>query len=348
MENVFNKIDQKKFQDAINLIKEHISTKMDKKFIEDFVISLNILTENAMEVVDAVIPSLLSILNFDDDVVRYSMIISAEKFVVVHPQKILPYLKQYLNSGNAKDREGILFLMEYIANSQPKLLSDFFEPTIKLIGDSEEFVKKKAIDVLKKMGKCNRSLLEAKIIEFVKQNENPLIKDAADEVLKGLIDIKELEKEELEKMHEEAKEKVISEKEHEIQQKEQDIKKLELEKKELELQKKIEDEARHKELLEKEKKIHDEEQRLALEKLKLEEEQKQIEKLRIEEERKRLEKEKEVLLEQQKLALVKDELEKKRIEEEKAKIIAEEAARIQEKVAALQKEEDEDDDYEDI
>ncbi|UYP43831.1 hypothetical protein NEF87_000116 [Candidatus Lokiarchaeum ossiferum] len=361
MEEIFEFLDKNQNDQAVQLIKENL-TKRDQSFIEDLVPSLGIITNTSIEVVEAIMPSLLGILNFDDDVIRYSIIISIKKFVEEHKELIFPYIEDFLKYGSPKKREGILLLLQYVAETDPKSMEPYYDIIITELADSEDYVRKKAVEVLQAIGKEDRNEIESRILKFLKSMEeesqkqqngenilkaadeilakntenSPIdpvdqilidaadkvlkkgsdgsskrapedeLRDAAGSVLKEIVDIKSLEKIELEKRQMEAQSKALKEK------------------------------------------IEENDQKMQLEKLQLEEEQRLIEQKRLEQEKERLKKEVELLEKQQELNKVKQELELKRIEEEKAHIIAKEAKRIQKKMNQLEKEGDSEDEFEEL
>lgn len=338
MEKIFNFIDKKDYNAAVQLIKTNLD-KRDQKFIEDLVPSLNIITDTAEEVVEKIMPSLLGILNFDDDVIRYSIIISLKKFVEAHKKLIFPYVEDYIRYGSPKKREGMLRLLKYVADTDPSSMIPFYDLIISCLSDPEEFVRKNAIQVLQTVGKSDRNEIEARILKFLKllkdeseirasnteivktaeqllaekktdediSPEEQLLITAADRVLKKDADgvLKRASVEEAKIAADEVLKEIV------------DIKTLEqeeLERRELEAQSKALKE-----------KLEEDEKKLELEKLKLEEEQRKIEEERLRQEKERLEKEKEIIEKRKELERVKQELELKRLEEEKRKILEENA-----------------------
>lgn len=360
MEEIFKFLDSKEYDEAVKLIKTHL-TMRDQKFIEDLVPSLNIITSTSVEVVEKIMSQLLGILNLDDDVIRYSIIISLKKFVEDHKELIFPYVEDYIRYGPPKKREGMLRLLKYVADTDPKSLTPYYDFIISCLSDPEEFVRKNAIQVLQSIGKVDRNEIEARILKFLKllkdesqirstdeeivksaeemmakkkkpeeitPEEQVLLlaadrvmkkdndgvfrraaedktKEAADEVLKEIVDVKALEHEELEKREREAQSKALKEK------------------------------------------LEEDEQKLELEKLQLQEEQRKIEEERLRQEKERLAKEKEIIEKRKELERVKQELELRRLEDEKTKIMEAEAERIKKRLDKLEKE-TADDEYEEF
>lgn len=345
MEQIFEYLDEKKYDEAIQLIKENLA-KRDQEFIEDLVPSLNIITNDSIEVAESIMAPLLGILDIDDDVIRYSIILTIKNFVIEHKELIFPYIEDYLKYGTPKKREGMLLLIKYIADTDPKALTPFYKLLAYELSDSFDYIRKKTVDILQAIGKADRLAIEACIFDYLKNEQdesakkiadeellqeadrimaslnktnqikpqdklvfdvadkilkkgadgsskradNDEITHAADTVLKDIVGLKALNKEELEKRHLEAQSKAIKEKLIE------DKKKLEIERLELEAVKEKIDEGR------------------------------------LKQEKARLEKEKKLLEKKMELSQVKQELELKKIEDERKKIIEEEERRMQEKI----------------
>lgn len=345
MEQIFEFLDNQKYNEAIQLIKENLA-KRDPAFIEDLVPSLNIITSSSIEVAESIMAPLLGILNIDDDVIRYSIILSIRDFVIEHKELIFPYVEDYLKYGTPKKREGMLLLIKYIADTDPKALKSFYKLLAYELSDSIDYIRKKTVEILQAIGKADRHEIEACIFDYLKAEQeesekniadeellleadkimasikestqlkpqdklvidvadkilkkgadgaskradNEKITHAADTVLKDIVGLKALNKEELEKRHLEAQSKAIKEK-----------------------------------LLEDKKKLE-------IERLELEAEKEKIDEERLKQEKSHLEKEKTLLEKKMELSQVKQELELKKIEEEKMKIIEEEERRIQEKL----------------
>ena len=354
MEQIFEFLDEKRYDEAIQLIKENLA-KRDQAFIEDLVPSLNIITSSSIEVAESIMAPLLGILNIDDDVIRYSIILSIKNFVIEHKELIFPYVEDYLKYGTPKKREGMLLLIKYIADSEPKSLKPFYKLLAYELSDSMDYIRKKTVDILQAIGKADRHEIEACIFNYLKAEQeesakkladgellqeadkimaniteshqlkpqdklvidvadkilkkgtdgaskradNEKITQAADTVLKDIVGLQALNKEELEKRHLEAQSKAIKEK-----------------------------------LIEDKKKLE-------IERLELEAEKEKIDEERLKQEKARLEKEKTLLEKKMELSQVKQELELKKIEDEKNKIIEEEERRMQEKLKKDEQEEPE-------
>ena len=367
MERIFEYIDKDDNPAAIQLIKENLA-KRSPAFIENLVPSLSIITNSAVEVAEAIMPTLLGILDFDDDVIRYSIILSLRKFVTEHKELIFPYIEDFLKYGSPKKREGILLLIQYIVEMDAKALMPFVKEIVPLLADPEGFVRKLTVEILQTIGQSNRTEIEAIVLEFLKiqqdsqkqhQQDEELIrtanevlgkkadlqiepadavliqaadralkkggegftrkaeesdwKSSADQVLKSIINIDSLEKEELKKRQLEAQSKALQEK-------------LDVDAK-----------------------------KLKLEKLQLQEEEKKFEQKRIAQkmeqlahEKDQLAKKEEIFQKQQELEEVKRELELKHIEEEKQKIIQGEKDRNEEILSDIDNAKDSEDEWEEL
>ncbi len=345
MEKIFEFLDKNLNEDAIQLINVNLA-KREQTFIEDLVPSLGIITNTSIEVVKSIMPSLLGILNLDDDVIRYSIIISIKKFTEEHKELIFPYIEDFILYGSPKKREGILLLLQYVADTDPKSLEPYYDLIVKELADSEDFVRKKAVQVLQSIGKKDKNEIEAKILKFLRtQNEEDEKKKADDKLVEiaGNILASKSEISSIEPVDQllitaadkvlkkggdgasrRASEEILKKAADNVLKEIADIKSLEkteLEKRQVEAQSKALQE-----------KLEENQHKIQLLNLQLEEEQTLIEEKRIEQKKIQLKKEHELLEKQKELDQVKQELELKRIEEEKAKIIEDEKKRIEKKL----------------
>ncbi|MHA1611226.1 MAG: hypothetical protein ACTSYU_04165 [Promethearchaeota archaeon] len=349
MEKIFKLLDQNENEAAVKLIKTNLF-KRDPKFIEDLVPSMNIITNSSVDVVENIMSQLLGILNFEDDVIRYSIIISLKKFVEEHKEFIFPYVEDYIKYGSPKKREGMLRLLKYVADSDPKSMVPFYDLIISCLSDPEEFVRKNAIQVLQSAGKIDRNEIEARILKFlnllkeekeIREQDVEIVKSAEDMLAhkKSTEDIKPEEqvlisaadkvlKKDADGVFRRATENDAKIAADEVLKKIVDVKALEQE----ELERR-EREAQSKALKEK---LATDEKKLELEKLQLEEEQAHIEEERIRQEKIRLAKEKELNEKRKELEQVKQELELKLIEEEKNQILEAEEERIKKRLQKME------------
>ncbi len=345
MDQIFEDIDKKQYDLAIQLIKENL-TKRDHAFIENLVPSLSIITNTAVEVVKAIMSQLLGILNFDDDVIRYSIVISLKKFVIDHKELIFPYIEDYLRYGSPKLREGTLLLLKYVADTDPTSLSPFYDPIITNLADANDYVRKQVIIVLAAIGKSDRANVEAKILKFLKNLEDEqeqkaetkaLVK-SADEVISKQSEGQEIELADavLVQVADRALKKGLDGSFHHAPLEDIKIAAQEVLKEIIDLEQALKQKAEEEKLKE----------QMEQEKLRLEEEQKRIEQERLVQEKERLAKEKELIEKQ--LDQVKQELELKRGEEEKSKSGAEEEAKGQKKLKEKTGKKETEDDYEEV
>ena len=113
------------------------------------------------------------------------------KFVTEHKELIFPYIEDFLQYGSPKKKEGILLLLQYIVETNSEALAPFVETIVPLLADPEGFVRKIAAEILQIIGKTNRAEIEARVLEFLKnqqesqahhQHDEELIR-TADEIL---------------------------------------------------------------------------------------------------------------------------------------------------------------------
>ncbi|MHA1584568.1 MAG: hypothetical protein ACTSVU_00565 [Promethearchaeota archaeon] len=362
MDLIFDLLDKNENDQAIKLIKENLA-KREQEFIEDFVPGLNIITNTSVEVVVAIMPSLLGILDFEDDVIRYSIILSLKDFVQDHKNLIFPYVEDYLDYGSPKKREGMLLFLQYIISSDPKSLTPYYRNITNRLGDVKPYVRKKAVEILQEIGKVDHIAIEAEIYKFLKKQkekaenniQNKSIVESAESIVGKTENVEEIQPQDALVL--EAADHILKKGSEGVNQTAtpEEIKEAAgqvlnilsspeiLEKDELERKQRESDANALK------AKIKDDEQTILLQKLHLEEEQHRLERERLEQEKARLEKEKEISIKQQELELVKRELELKRLTEEKESIKNEENNRIQKKLKEIDKNTDSDEDeWEDI
>src|SRR6056297_485829 len=348
MEDIFEKLDNEKSEEAIKLIKEGLG-KRKQDFIEDFIQSLSIIAEMDPSVVKEIMPKLLGILDIDDDVIRYSMIASLKDFVPKYKDFIFPYVKDYLKYGSPKKREGMLILLKYVAESDVEDLEPYYDSIVNLLNDQHEFIRKNCIELLQKVGKQDKEQIEAKILKLLKE-QTEIDKDILEEN-QELVDIAKKIKNQKSKddytvadnvlmkvadvaitkgTKENVDEKTLKEAANSVLKEIVEVSSLgieELEKRELE--------AKSKAL---EKELQDEEEEIKIKKLQLEKEQKELEQKKLEQELEKIEREKEILNKQKELEKVKRELALKRLEEEKDEIKNEEQELLEKKLKKLEKE----------
>ena len=356
MEEVFRLLDEKEIHKAIEYIYEKLKEKNSKgEFVEDLINHLNKLNEKSEIIIKTIFPSLLKLIGIENDVLRYSLLLSLKSLSESDPEFIVPFAKEYLNSKNGNAREGMIQLLTFAANSDPKRVKTLIDDgqIIDLLADKDDFVQKKTIDLLKAVGKKFALDIEKKLIERVQSTTNDILKENAEKVLKALVDIKKLESEELEKKQLEVEVKVLEDKEKQVTEEEVKIKAEKIRKREVIVSIEKESEISSNEFIEKEKQLIEKERALKVKELNLKEadlmlkeKEKEIEAEKIRNKAVQLEKEIELTRKRAELNKVKKELEIKEIEKETEEIINEEKKRLKERLHKISK--DDDDDIEDL
>jgi len=348
MEEIFKLMDEEQTNSAIELIQEKLKNPaISEDFSEDLINNLNVLNEKSDVIIKTIFPSLLKLIGMDNDVLRYSLVLSLKSLCRSHPDLIIPFAKENLSSENGNSRESMLQLLSFAASSSPELLHSFIEDAIviNMLADKEDFVQKKAVEFLKVLGKKYALDIEKKIIEQIKSSTNQVLKENGEILLKSLVDIQKLETDELEKKELEVKVKVLQDKEKQVTEEEVKIKEEEIRKREeivnIKKGKEEIDEAlinKEKELIEKERILKQKELKLKEAALLVEEKEREIEEEKIRHKAEQLEKEIEITRKRAELDKVKKELAIKELEKETEEIIKEEEERVKK---ALDKAEDE-------
>ena len=122
-----------------------------------------------------------------DDMIRYSLIASLQKFVAVNEWALYQYIDPYLKATSAKKREGMLYLLKYIADSESELLIPFLDTLISLVNDPEPFIQNKAMELLIVMGKGTTDQMETQLMQLSQNSEDEIFKQNLDQVRKELI-----------------------------------------------------------------------------------------------------------------------------------------------------------------
>ncbi len=113
LDDILSLVENQDYENASTQIIKRIEAK-DADFIDDLVMHLNILTENATQLVKLILPALLLILDSSDDMIRYSLIASLQKFVAVNEWALYQYIDPYLKATSAeKTRGDALFIKIY-------------------------------------------------------------------------------------------------------------------------------------------------------------------------------------------------------------------------------------------
>jgi len=311
MEKILELIDEEKFQSAVEAIYEYLSIEH-----EDYINRLEILVEKLSHiakkgavVIRTIIPKLLKNLAIKDDVLRYAFMLALKPICEMDYEIILPFAKELLKSEDPNVREGMLQLINFIANVYKIEDKDLIILILEKLSDEQEFVQTKAIQALKSIGKNNPINLEEVILESCKLADGNF-KEKCDNVLKSLTSVKDLEEKDIEKRELVAKEKKLEEREIEIKKEELEFKEKELEGKEKALKDKVVNE----ELEQKEKILADKERELKEKELELKEKEKQLEEKSLEVKEELLEKKKELVEKEQELSQAELELKEKELE----------------------------------
>lgn len=194
------------------------------------------------------IPSLLENLSKRDSHLRYSFLILLRSMCENECDLFLPFSEDLLNSDDPNVREADLQLIIFMAGGEVLIENESLIKTISTkLDDEKEFVKEKAIQALKAIGKKNPSLVAHLVKDYIKEDpENEDLRNSIDNILKSIVTVEKIEElVEEEKLTEEEKlekeEEEIIDKEIELKRKELEIKKkkLELEEKEKALEEKL-------------------------------------------------------------------------------------------------------------
>jgi len=319
MEKILELIKEEKFQSAVEAIYEYLDEEH-----EDYINRLEILIEKLSHiakkgavVIRTIIPKLLKNLDIKDDVLRYAFVLTLKPICEMEYEIILPFAKELLKSENSNVKEGMLQLINFIANVHKIEDKDLIKLIIENLSDEQEFVQTKAIQTLKSIGKNNPTNLEEVILEACKLADDNF-KEKCDDVLKSLTFIKDLEEKDIEKRELAVKEKVLEEREIEIKKEELEFKEKELEDKEKALKDRaIDEELEQKEriLADKERELKGKELELKEKELEVEEKEKQLEEKSLEVKEELLEKKKELVEKEQELSHAELELKEKELKE---------------------------------
>ncbi|MBN2157199.1 MAG: hypothetical protein JW776_14235 [Candidatus Lokiarchaeota archaeon] len=355
MEEIFTLLGQEKTQTAIDQILERLSEVNNDEFVENLIHNLNRIVAEYPGTIQAIYPALLKLIGIENDVLRYSLILSLKTLSEKDPQLILPFAKEYLVSDNANTRESMLQLLTFTANAHPNDTKSLIDTVVSMLADEMDFVQKKAIAFLKTLGKHCQLEVEDKILDFLKSTSDEQTHENAEIVLKEIVNVKNLESEEMEKKHLEIQKKVLDKKEKDLTEEEVKLKQEEIKKREEEVahQKERKEQEnlfdqKKKEIEEKEQALREKEIALKEAKLLVEEKEKEIQEEMIKQKAEMLEQELEINRKRAELEKAEKELELKELEEKKKNIIEDEDKRVEQRLKALEEEDEEEDDYEKI
>jgi hypothetical protein len=343
MEKIMELITNGNYEQAVSLINTRLK-KHDDDFIDQFIVSMNIISEQAPIIIENTFPQLLSLFDLDDDILRYSLLLKLAAFLEKNPSMIFPYIKENLTSPSPRIRESMLCVLTYLVKVNHEIIS--YLPLIaNQLCAQEEYVAKKAKEVLIELGKIEPEIVKMEISKLIQEKNSCDFAEKSKDILKSILDVTASRPEHFKELELEAKKKVL-EKEQKILEKISEVQKEEA---------KINGEGIDVHLQEKQKELEKREKELALMKLKLKEEELELKELEtklkeeeIRKERDTLSEELKIKKEKEALELVKKELELKALIEEKQKIIEQEEKRIALKEKELEEEQDSEDDYEEI
>ena len=235
MEEIFTLLEEEKTQTAIDRILELLSMEGNEEFVEKLINSLNRISAEYKGVIKAIYAQLLKLIGIENDVLRYSLVLSLKTLFEQDPLLIVSLAKEYLISENANTRESMVQLLSFAANAHPNETKPVLDSIIPLLADEKDFVQNRAIEFLKNLGKHCKLEVEEKILEFLKTTSDEKTHENAETVLKKLVNVKSLESEELEKKHLEIQKKVLDKKEKDVTEEEVKLKQEEIKKREEEV-----------------------------------------------------------------------------------------------------------------
>ena len=190
MEEIFDLLEIDKTQAAIDIILERLGLDGNDEFVEVLINNLNRINAEHSGVIKTIYAQLLKLIGIDNDVLRYSLVLSLKTVIEQDPLLIIPFAKEYLISENANARESILQLLAFVANTHPNDAKSLLESAIPLLADKEDFVQKKTIEFLKILGKHSNLDVEERILEFLKTTTEENTHQNAETVLKEISEYK--------------------------------------------------------------------------------------------------------------------------------------------------------------
>lgn len=333
-ENILQLIEEEKFQSAVEAIYEYLNFEHEDYInrLEILIKKLSHIAKKGAVVIRTLIPKLLKNLAIKDDVLRYAFVLALKPICEMEYEIILPFAKELLKSEDPNVKEGMLQLINFIANVYKIENKDLIKLILEKLSDEQEFVQTKAIQALKSIGKNNPINLEEVILESCKLADDNF-KEKCDNVLKTLTSVKDLEEKDIEKRELAVKEKELEEREIEIKKEELEFKEKELEDKVKALKDKVVDEK----LEQKEKILADKERELKEKELELKEKEKQLEEKSLEVKEELLEKKKELVEKEKELSQAELELKEKELKEKELDIREKEKQRIKKSLKKVEK-----------
>ncbi len=82
MEEIFSLLIQQRTQEATNRILQRLSEQNNNEFVENFIHSLNRLTNEYITVSKEIYPSVLKLIGIENDMLRYSLVLSLKILIV--------------------------------------------------------------------------------------------------------------------------------------------------------------------------------------------------------------------------------------------------------------------------
>ena len=294
---------------------------------------MNIISEKPV-IIEKIFPELIKILDMEDDMLRYSLILKMEEFIKKNSAILIPYIKPNLDSDNPRKKESILYLLSFALDNSHDIIP-FLSLIAQQLSAPEDYLVKKAKDVLIGLGNHEPEIVKIELLKLIQSKSSEEFGENARDVLKNFIDASTASLEQIKQMELEAKKEIL-EKEKAVLKEISQIDKEEVEPDEI-----------HVKLMEKQAELSTREKELEFMKLKLKEEELKLKEGVILKEKEALDEEARLQKEKETLEKVKKELEEKQLREEKEKLLAMEEKRISEKLKALE-EDDDSDDYEEI
>jgi len=126
MEEIFTLLEEEKTQTAIDRIFELLGMEENDDFIETLINSLNRISAEYKGVIKAIYAQLLKLIGIENDVLRYSLVLSLKTLFEQDPLLIVSLAKEYLTSENANTRESIVQLLSFAANAHPNEVKILF------------------------------------------------------------------------------------------------------------------------------------------------------------------------------------------------------------------------------
>ncbi len=113
MEEIFDLLETDQTQKAIDIILERLLADENDEFVELLINNLNRINAEHSEVIKAIYTQLLKLIGIENDVLRYSLILSLKTVIEQDPQLVIPFAKENLISENANTRESIVQLFSF-------------------------------------------------------------------------------------------------------------------------------------------------------------------------------------------------------------------------------------------